>query len=459
MNASASAEYMTIEAVRAAWVRSRARSRARSRHASFRSARVILLFALFAAPLAFGAVEPWAWPVLTLLTLAALASWGITCLRQGEARIYGSPLYGLGLLFLALVLIPFLARLTPDRVAARDALILLATDFIIFFLAGQLFAGESPQTYARFGAMVAIYASAVGLFAIFQALSSHGFIYWRVKPRVGAVFGPYVNRNNYAGLMEILIPIAAAYGFTRRAGDWRRLFALLAAIVAASSLLLCGSRGGMAALLAETIIFLFLIFHRKRSIRRRYSLIGGALALIAAVALSVWMNPVYISSRMKSLANFPVAPEVTLGQRLDVTRDTLRIFRDHPWLGTGLGSFMVVFSRYQSFAGNGVWEHAHNDYAEALAETGLIGGLLLLAGLIVFLRAAFGRLDERLYLSSGWLQLGCALGCCGFLLHSFVDFNFHIPANAAWFALALALASAPPIARRPQDRSGDVQIE
>jgi len=40
------------------------------------------------------------------------------------------------------------------------------------------------------------------------------------------------------------------------------------------------------------------------------------------------------------------------------------------------------------------------------------------------------------------LRLGAALGCIGLLVHSLVDFNLHIPANAAWFAFCAGLAIA-----------------
>lgn len=407
------------------------------------AARFILFLALCAAPLALGAVELWAWPALTLLALAGLVFWGVSVCLRGAVRIYWSPLYAMGTLVLTLGLIQFFAGLTPDRIATRDALILLATDFVLFFLARQLFTEQSPDTYSQFARIVAIYAFVLALFAIFQVFSSHGLIYWKIKPARGNVFGPYVNRNDYAGLMELLIPIAGAYAFTRLMGDWRRLLATFGVVIAVASLLLSGSRGGMVAMLAETIIFGFIAFHLKLGKRLAYAMLATALALIAGIGLSMWMNPGYVSKRMASIVNFSKAPELTLGQRLLVTRDTLRMAGEHPWLGTGLGSFMIAFPRYQSFPDSAIWEHAHDDYAEALAETGIVGGLLLLAGLWFFFHEAFGRLRERAQSSSGWVQIGCALGCCGLLVHSFVDFNLHIPANAAWFSVCLGLATVP----------------
>ena len=141
--------------------------------------------------------------------------------------------------------------------------------------------------------------------------------------------------------------------------------------------------------------------------------------------------------------------EVGLGERLVASRDSLRILRDHPWLGAGLGSFETVFHRYQGFPGDLTWDHAHNDYAEALAETGIAGGALILFALGLFFWLAFGNLRERLKHRAGWIQFGAALGCCGLLVHSLADFNLHIPANAAWFAACAAIATSPPRAAVP----------
>jgi hypothetical protein len=76
-----------------------------------------------------------------------------------------------------------------------------------------------------------------------------------------------------------------------------------------------------------------------------------------------------------------------------------------------------------------------------LAESGLAGGLLMVVALALFFRLAFMRLGERLRNDAGWIQVGAALGCGGLLVHSFVDFNLRIPANAAWFAVLAAVAT------------------
>jgi O-antigen ligase len=168
--------------------------------------------------------------------------------------------------------------------------------------------------------------------------------------------------------------------------------------------------------------------------------------MAAAAALFFWLDTGGVSKRLATAFEYSHAAEATSDIRLAMARDSLRILRDHPWMGTGLGSFRDVYPRYQSFASDVVSTYAHNDYAQALAEAGLAGGALVLLGLVVFFRRAFANLGQRLEREAGWIELGAAVGCAGLLVHGVADFNFHIPANAAWFSVCLAVAvsrSAP----------------
>jgi hypothetical protein len=63
--------------------------------------------------------------------------------------------------------------------------------------------------------------------------------------------------------------------------------------------------------------------------------------------------------------------------------------------------------------------------------------------LAAFFVLAFRRLTPRLQSVHGWLQFGAAIGVCGLLVHSFSEFNLHIPANAAWFTFLAAIATLP----------------
>jgi len=133
--------------------------------------------------------------------------------------------------------------------------------------------------------------------------------------------------------------------------------------------------------------------------------------------------------------------EVSDNKRVSMARDTWHIFLDHPILGTGLGTIQIVYPPYETFYDGKVVNHSHNDYLEALAETGLFGGLccaLFLGTLILESRRRILRPGAAFAAS---LQLAGAVGCAGFLVHSLVDFNLHIPANALLFFLMAHLAT------------------
>ncbi len=126
--------------------------------------------------------------------------------------------------------------------------------------------------------------------------------------------------------------------------------------------------------------------------------------------------------------------------------DALRVFRDHRWVGAGLGSLETVYPRYQSVFPERILDHAHNDFAELMAETGIAGLALALIGVGIFFFGAFHKFKLKFDDLGGRIRLGSVVGCCGVLVHSFSDFNLHIPANAAWFVACVAISQPPVLA-------------
>jgi len=286
----------------------------------------------------------------------------------------------------------------------------------------------------------------VSFLAIIQYFSSPDRIYWAVvTPANSWSFGPYVNHNHYAGLMEMLIPLSVGYWLARRKTDPLQAALAFSLLIPIVSVLLCASRGGLIALSAECVVLLLVLLKLARTRGRRPVRPTVVLAATALVVLGFsWIDPGDSFTRLETLVRPSLAKEVGFGNRKEVALDSLRIVRDHPWIGTGFGSFKTVYGQYQSFPDDSLWDHAHNDYVELLAETGLIGGGLTALAILLFLNLSFRRLLDRLARGSGWMALGAALGCCGLLVHSFFDFNLHLPANALWFALCVALATCRP---------------
>ena len=110
-----------------------------------------------------------------------------------------------------------------------------------------------------------------------------------------------------------------------------------------------------------------------------------------------------------------------------------------------MGTLVTVYPRYESFYDGRIVEHVHNDYMEALAETGLAGGLCGLAFLILLYRQSRKNFEaEQGHFSRG-VHAAAIVALSGLLLHSFVDFNLHIPSNALLFLLQVHLATSAPL--------------
>jgi putative inorganic carbon (hco3(-)) transporter len=112
-------------------------------------------------------------------------------------------------------------------------------------------------------------------------------------------------------------------------------------------------------------------------------------------------------------------------------------------LGWGLGTFPTVYPSYRSFYTNLFVNEAHNDYAQLLVETGLVGFGLMLWFLVRLYRSVSPTSRRWEFKWDGAVSLAALLGCTGLLLHSLVDFNLQIPANAALFYVLCGLAASP----------------
>ena len=409
---------------------------------AFSVARVLLVVALIGAPLAFGAVIPWAWMAVGLVVCLALLLWVTGSVLRGRLEFIWSPLYMPLAMFLLLGLAQYWARLPLDRSETREALVLLGVDLTIFFLVSQLFASGRSRIWRLFGPGVLLFAGSLGLFAILQNASGARRIYGIVETPGDLHFGPYVNPNHFAGLMEMLIPVGVLYIVGRRGRSSVAALPLLVAVatIGVAALLLTGSRGGLLALSAQTAIWLILLARGNQTGENRRLAKAVAPTILAAMLLFVWVDSGRAAKHLGLIFHIK-SPDWVGSSRKSMALDSLRMWRNHLVLGVGLGNFETAYPAYQSLPTDLWIDYAHDDYLEAAAETGLVGAVLILSALALFFRLAFQDLRHRLTFEDGWIRLGAAIACCGLLVHSFFDFNLHIPANAAWFATLAALAT------------------
>ncbi len=402
---------------------------------------------LMFGPVAFGSVEPWSIFTLeagaTLLILLWLAKQWI----DGEVKIKWNPLFLPMAAFAVLIVIQLAAGGTAYRHDTVSGALLYCAYAMLCFLSSQvLFRNFQAR---RLAFVFSIYGAALASFALLQGIASNGKLYWMRTPRMGGqIYGPYVNHNHYAGLMEMLVPIPLVLSVSHLASSRQRMLAAATAAVMASTIFLSGSRGGMLALLMELLIFAVVLVRRQRGIKTAVSV--GAFLLIV-ISLLTWVGGGELGRRVSSIST-ETRSEITGGMRLTIDRDALHMFAKKPVLGWGLRAFPVVYPQFRSFYTNFFVNEAHNDYLQLLVEMGLLGFGAMLWFLIVVYRRAVSKIKDWTSDVSGTVTLACMLGCSGILVHSAVDFNLQIPANAALFYVFCTIAAADAFAQPARKR-------
>ncbi|MGA2022323.1 MAG: O-antigen ligase family protein [Candidatus Sulfotelmatobacter sp.] len=410
-----------------------------------------LLYGIFGlllfGPLAFGAVEPWSIFVLEAGSVALFLFWiGKGTVLDGQIKVGWNPLFLPMGVFAALIVAQLAFRVTayPHDTAA------LALQYFAYamlcFLAGQtLLRGAQARSLAL---IFSVYGAALAGFALLQGISSNGKLYWMRQPRSGGwIYGPYVNHNHYAGLMEMLVPIPLIVSLTRLAPPKVRAVAAATAAVMVGTIFLSGSRGGMIAIVAELIILAASLVRQKRSLR---TAIGIAVFLAIVVGLLVWIGGGELSQRIATAG--PGHTELSSDIRTYINRDGLRMFLKKPVLGWGLGTFPIVYPEFRTFYTNFFVNEAHNDYLQLLVEMGLLGFATMLWFVVTLYVRAFKKIRNWPTEMSGAVTLACLLGLSGILVHSAVDFNLQIPANAALFYVLCTIAASEPFVKPARKR-------
>jgi O-antigen ligase len=281
----------------------------------------------------------------------------------------------------------------------------------------------------------------MALFALVQGISSNGKLYWvRTPAHGGWIYGPYVNHDHYAGLMEMLAPIPLVFALTRYAHGPGKTMAAVAAALMASSIFLSGSRGGMAAFAIQMAILAVLASKKQKPGR---TALAAGIFLAVVVGLLAWLGGGELANRMASI-QAEARAELSGGTRVAIDRDALKMFAHRPILGWGLGVFPTVYPQFRTFYTNFFVNAAHNDYLQLLVEMGALGFAIMLWFIVVVYSRAIKKLGYWPSDTNGAVTLAAVLGVTGILVHSLVDFNLQIPANAALFYVLCTVATMEP---------------
>ncbi|MEM1153346.1 MAG: O-antigen ligase family protein [Pseudomonadota bacterium] len=263
--------------------------------------------------------------------------------------------------------------------------------------------------------------------------------------------GTFANRNHLAGFLEMNLAIGigmlVAQLHRHPAVNWREslrrtIDTLLSSkfrlrlylVIMVIALVLTRSRMGNTAFFSSLLICGVIGMILQRRMTRNTVIFFVSLLVIDLYLVGSWFGVQEVVDRLQ---NTTLAGD----HRDEVAIDSFLMWRDNFWVGTGADTFFwaYVYGGYMS-PDSLFYRHAHNDYLEIGTGFGFIGFVLLGTAVVSSLWQALQA--QRLNRSRVMQGLGFAsmMGITSILIHSFADFNLHIPANSLWFVVVLALA-------------------
>src|SRR5277367_1390072 len=241
----------------------------------------ILPFATFGVlmfgPVAFGAVETWSIFLLEIFSVLLVLLWFAKQWLDGQIKIQSNPLF-LPMAGFALLVFAQLAtrRSSYPHDTVSSALLYGAYAMLCFVASQSLLRASQARKIA---VILGFYGFAVAALALFQGIAPNGKLYWLRQPQHGGwIYGPYVNHNHYAGLMELLVPIPLILALSNLVERKDRIAAGIAAAVMTGTIFLSGSRGGMMAIFVEFAVLAIILLRQKRGMR--VALGVGAFAIV-----------------------------------------------------------------------------------------------------------------------------------------------------------------------------------
>ena len=454
-----------------------------------------LVLVLLLAPLPFGSVRPLAASVLALACLGLAIAWMVGRSRSGRPCLpWRDPVLVAGILlvflgFLQIVPLPrsALEVVSPHSVEIRDRyepeqfeaasnmperigaasdwrplsfhpwatrqslLRLLALVLLALMVIDLLQTRRARRILALALVCVGSFQAAYGLFEYFSD-RQHIFAYEKIHYTDMAT-GTFINRNHFAGLLELTLPMAVALGvsllpvndsrpgsrmlkwvdtFSRREIFFATLFLLLGTTMV-TALICSGSRMGFA---GGLISLLWLGSYSLRGRRGK----GFGIAVLLVIGATLLL--LAVGGNAPAIDRFQRAGADLGGEfgRLTIWGQVLDLTGSFPVFGVGWGGFRYLFPMFRSTGDGVLLSHAHNDYLEFAAESGAVGWLLLFGGGLFLVRSRSWRAGPRT--DFGFLGPGAAAGLIALAFHSLTDFNMSIPSNALVVAVLTGMLIA-----------------
>ncbi len=424
---------------------------------------IILLVIIFST-LTFGAVEVWSSSIIGIFLLTLFVIWLIVLCKTEIANVYSIKEIDSNniKLIVSLCAIPIYAfiQILPMPVQILKIISPKAYELYTFYsVTERNFLPISLHPYRTLSNMIQIvygvtvfmpfyflvrnrlsiertikifslFGFILAFFALIQMATWNGKIYWVREVTSGTPFGPFVNRNHYAGFIDMLILPTIGIAFTRQRKEKQVLFGFFAVIMVVS-VFMSLSRAGIISFIISFAVFSLFIIYKKFRYNKKVA-IAIFLSVIVSYLIYLGVDPV--------IERF-YHTDLTREERFTLWADTYKGFKDFILTGSGLGTFLNVFPLYSSKPSTIIYDHAHNDYIEFLIEAGIIGVILIFTFSYYYIKHAIKGIWKG---DLGIIRISLVSSIISILIHSIFDFNLHITSNILLlsYTMAIFLASS-----------------
>ncbi len=379
--------------------------------------------------------------VVQWLTLAVMLLWLARLWLVPRPKLLWPPICWAVIAFALYAVIRYLFA-DIEYVARGEMIQVVMYAFLFLAIVNNLHRQESAQIITL---TLVFLAMAISFYAIYQFVTNSNRVWALIKPYAHRGSGTFISPNNLSGFLEMILPLGLAYTITSRIKALPKVFTGYASLVMIGGLVVTVSRGSwFASAIALLIFFSILMFHHTHRV--------PAMVLLGTIIIgSLYFGPrnVFFTSRIRDLGMDKTG--VSRDSRVLIWQTAKKLWHEDIWWGIGPAHFNYRFGKYRPELIQASPDRAHNDYLNTLTDWGIVGVVLIAAAWVLlfacalwtwrYVRGSPNTLGDHRSNKLA-LVLGASIGLVAILIHSFVDFNMHIPANAIVAITLMALLSS-----------------
>ena len=338
--------------------------------------------------------------------------------------------------------------------SAREDLLAIFLSGLVFLISAHGLGFRQARTIFIFGLMgMALFESG---YAAWQAFSkADSVLFWeRPEGYNGRGSGTFICPNHLAGFLEMALGLVVArVVFLRKESSSLekatilKVLTIYVALMIAGGLVVTLSRAGWASAVVGMVALLFL---GGIKLRTNLAKLAMVIAIIACAGGFLWSLAPIRNYLLKSVV---VSGETqiirlgdpTIGGRTMMWSGTLKLIREKPLFGTGMGSWRWAYQKYKDYRILSFPEYTHNDYLNLVSDYGFVGGALMVMVFVCFFRHALRVIRTARSSEEQAFSVGAIVAVACILFHSWFDFGLHILGNSMLLAFIMGLTAAIPV--------------